>query len=223
MEAVGGLRQWSPGEGLGLLARRYGATGIRVVPCHHPAILGRPGRSRAFGCSCGIPACPAPAEHPVMARWVEEGTSDRARIAAWWRQRPESNVGLLTGGAFEVLDVPQSLGEAALRRETVRRLAGPVARTGGGRYHFYVTAIGMTNGFVPSQPGAGRSGVFWHGEGGWVIAPPSRHVSGGTCRWLQPLETALPEAHLVLRELLDVQDELAHAAAMDAAGAVGDR
>src|SRR6266496_458852 len=170
MEAVGGLRQWSPGEGLGLLARRYGATGIRVVPCHHPAILGRPGRSRAFGCSCGIPACPAPAEHPVMARWVEEGTSDRARMAAWWRQRAVCNVGLLTGGAFEVLEVPQGIGEA-----------------------------------------------------GCVSAPPSRHVSGGHCPWLQPLETSLPEAHLVLRELLDVQDELAHAAAVDAAGAVGDR
>jgi hypothetical protein len=53
--------------------------------------------------------------------------------------------------------------------------------------------------------------VFWHGDGGWVIAPPSRHLSGQASRWLQPLEAQLPEAHLVLRELLDVQDQLAHA------------
>ncbi|HZD72591.1 MAG TPA: hypothetical protein VE776_01655 [Actinomycetota bacterium] len=72
-------------------------------------------------------------------------------------RRRSAAVGLLTGGAFEVLDVPQRLGDKALQRHTVRGLVGPLARTGGGRYHFYVTAIGMTNGFVPSQPGAGRS------------------------------------------------------------------
>jgi hypothetical protein len=90
--------------------------------------------------------------------------------------------------------------------------AGRATINGGGRFHFYVTAIGMTCGFVPSLPGAGRSAVFWQGDGGWVIAPPSRHLSGQAGRWVQPLETPLPEAHLVLRELLDVQDQLAHPA-----------
>ncbi len=219
MEGVGELRRWSPGEGLGQAARRYGSSGVPVLPCHHPAIILGPGRLRGLACSCGAAACQAPAEHPVPARWVEEATSDPGRIAAWWRQQPGYNVGLLTGGAFEVLDVPARLGEAALRRCGIRKLAGPVARTGNGRYHFNVTAIGMTNGFVPSQPGAGRSGVFWHGEGGWVIAPPSRHVSGEACRWLQTLDAPLPTAHLVLRELLDARDGLAHDAALGAAAA----
>jgi hypothetical protein len=48
MEAVGGLRQWSPGEELGRAARRYGAGGVPVVPCHYPAIMLEPGRPRGF-------------------------------------------------------------------------------------------------------------------------------------------------------------------------------
>jgi hypothetical protein len=157
MEAVGGLRQWSPGEELGRAARRYGAAGIVVVPCPYPAIVLEPGRPRGFACSCGARACPSPTEHPIPRRWAAEASSDRARIAAWWRQRPECNVGALTGGAFEVLDVPARLGEAALQRPNLRRLAGPVARAGGGRLHFYVTAIGMTCGFVPSLPAPGAA------------------------------------------------------------------
>jgi hypothetical protein len=103
-----------------------------------------------------------------------------------------------------VLDVPAALGKAALERCARRGLSGPVVRTGSGRHHFYVTAIGMANGLVPSHPGSGRGGVSWHGEGGWVLAPPSRHVGGGVGRWLQPLSRPLPAAHLVLRELLDL-------------------
>lgn len=88
MEAVGGLRQWSPGEELGRAARRYGAGGVPVVPCHYPAIMLEPGRPRGFACSCGVPACTVPTEHPIPARWAAEASSDRARIATWWRQQP---------------------------------------------------------------------------------------------------------------------------------------
>ncbi len=219
MERVGRLRQWLGSEDLVQAAAGYGERGLRVVPCHHPMITIGPDRWRTWACSCSTVACASPAEHPIPVCWAEEATDQPAGIAAWWRQDPERNVGLLTGGPFEVLDVPAALGKAALERCARRGIRGPVVRTGNGRYHFYVTAIGMANGFVPSQPGSGRSGVFWHGEGGWVIAPPSRHMNGGVSRWLHPLSTPLPAAHLVLRELLDLQDELCGGAAAPGAAA----
>ena len=208
MHRVSRLRQWLGSEDLAQAAASFCGRGLRVVPCHHPTITAGPGGWRTWVCSCGSPACGAPAEHPVSGHWAEEAIGEPAGTAAWWRREPEHNVGLLTGGDFEVLDVPGALGRAALARCARRGLSGPVVRTGSGRLHFYVTAMGMPNGFVPSQPGSGRGGVFWHGEGGWVLAPPSRHLSGGISRWLQPLERPLPAAHLVLREILDLQDEL---------------
>ncbi len=208
MERVSRLRQWLGSEDLAQAVASYCEQGLQVVPCHHPTITVGPGSCCAWVCSCGSPACPTPGEHPVPGHWAGEPMDEPAGIAALWRQDPERNVGLLTGGTFEVLDVPAAFGKAALERCARRGLSGPVVRTGSGRLHLYVTATGMPNGFVPNQPGSGRNGVFWHGEGGWVLAPPSRHMNGGISRWLEPLSSPLPAAHLVLRELLDLQAEL---------------
>jgi hypothetical protein len=46
--------------------------------------------------------------------------------------------------------------------------------------------------------------VDWRGRGGAVLAPPSRHVSGGSYRWLRGLDQApLPEVPAALRARLD--------------------
>jgi hypothetical protein len=46
--------------------------------------------------------------------------------------------------------------------------------------------------------------VDWRGLGGSVLAPPSRHASGGRYRWLRRLDQAsLPELPAALRALLE--------------------
>lgn len=68
-------------------------------------------------------------------------------------------------------------------------------RTGSG-WHHYLAASGAGN----------RAGLLehvdWRGRGGYVVAPPSQHVSGTRYRWLRPLTSDLPDLPWSLRDLL---------------------
>jgi hypothetical protein len=55
-----------------------------------------------------------------------------------------------------------------------------------------------------NRPPRGLAHVDWRGHGGAVLAPPSRHLSGASYRWLRGLDQApLPEVPVALRDLLD--------------------
>jgi hypothetical protein len=78
------------------------------------------------------------------------------------------------------------------------RLPGPLVATGGGGWHAWFRPTGLGN-----RPPRGLARVDWRGRGGAVLAPPSRHISGGSYRWLRGLDQApLPEVPAALRELL---------------------
>ena len=99
-------------------------------------------------------------------------------------------------------DVDGPAGLAALRqlaRTADLRLPGPLVATGGGGWHHWFAPTGLGN-----RPPRGLAHVDWRGIGGCVLAPPSRHISGGTYRWLRVLDQApLPEVPAALRALLD--------------------
>jgi hypothetical protein len=178
----------------------YAAQGIPVYPVYWP----RPTASGAgLACSCPRgPACDRPAKHPLVRHGVKDATIDPDRIGRWWRRWPHANLGLATGICFDALDIDGPAGLAALGelREAVHlRLAGPLVATGGGGWHVWFTPTGLGN-----RPPHGLAHVDWRGKGGCVLAPPSRHISGGTYRWLVSLDQApLPEVPAALRPLLD--------------------
>jgi hypothetical protein len=178
----------------------YAARGIPVYPVHWP----RPAPSRAsLACSCSRgPACDRPAKHPLVRHGVKQATTDPDRIGRWWHRWPQANLGLATGICFDALDIDGHAGLAALRQLQQAAgpwLPGPLVATGGGGWHHWFAPTGLGN-----RPPRGLDHVDWRGKGGCVLVPPSRHLSGGTYRWLIGLDQApLPEVPAALRQLLD--------------------
>jgi hypothetical protein len=174
----------------------YATNGLGVLPLHQP--IRRAGG--ILGCSCPDAGCRSIGKHPRTPHGLLDATTDRAQVRRWWRRWPQANIGLATGGRFDVLDVDGPAGVQALRRLASGdlHLPGPVVRTGAGGWHYWLAATGYGN----AQPIRGLERVDWRGHGGYVVAPPSRHASGARYRWLRPLASDVPEAPAALRELL---------------------
>jgi hypothetical protein len=138
----------------------------------------------------------------LVPHGVKDATCNRARVLAWWASHPLANIGLATGHGFDVLDVDGPQGEATIRDFAAThglRSSGPLVRTGGGGWHFYLVPTGLGNA-RPRDLGH----VDWRGRGGYVVAPPSRHVSGQPYRWVpgRDLQVPLGEVPTVLLERL---------------------
>jgi Bifunctional DNA primase/polymerase, N-terminal len=192
----------------------YASRGIPVLPLYYPLptrsdlqpVGGNRQPAVGGGCSCRDPGCGQPAKHPLGAlvpHGVKDATCNRARILAWWTRHPQANIGLATGHAFDVLDIDGPTGEAAIRTLAAEHgvhSSGPLVRTGGGGWHYYVAPTGLGN--IHPQ---GLEHVDWRGRGGYVVAPPSRHASGHPYQWVsgRDLETPLAEVPAPLRTRLE--------------------
>ena len=171
-------------------AQVYAALGYAVVPMH----TARPGG----GCTCPDPGCPDPGKHPRLRGWQLAGV-EPGLVGEWWRRWPDTNLALVTGRQFDVLDLDGEQGVEALRAAlsiAPTEHPGPVVRTGGGGWHLLYAPTGLGN-RVRLLPG-----IDWRGRGGLIVAPPSRHASGHRYTWVRPLTTTLPEALAGLRRLL---------------------
>jgi hypothetical protein len=208
-----------PNLGLRDAALGYASRGIPVLPLHHPlphhsdlqALTGDralgPSAPRT-GCSCRDPGCGQPAKHPLgslVPHGVKDATTNRARVLAWWTRHPQANIGLATGHRFDVLDVDGPAGERAIGQLAAAHglaSSGPLVRTGGGGWHFYLAPTGLGN----IHP-RGLDHVDWRGRGGYVVAPPSRHASGHRYQWLagRDLDTPPGQVPAVLLERLQAQ------------------
>ncbi len=158
------------------------------LPCHHPT---------SAGCSCAASGCTSPAKHPRTRRGLYDATTELGAIRRWWRRWPEANVGLRTGvvSGLVVLDVdPDHGGEASLGELVDAYEALPETlevRTGGGGWHLYFIHPG---GRVTNSAGVLGPGLDVRGDGGYILTPPSRHVTGGTYRRLTHTPpAAMPE------------------------------
>ena len=161
-------------------ALTYARRGWRVVPLYGP----RPG-----GCSCPSgAACEHPGKHPRLREWPSRASVTDAKIQEWFTRWPESNVGIATGAASGVfaLDVdPRHGGDEALAR--LEATHGPLPRTprqvtGGGGEHVLFRHPGWR---IGNQQGEATlaPGLDVRGDGGQIVAAPSRHANGRAYAW----------------------------------------
>jgi Bifunctional DNA primase/polymerase, N-terminal len=161
------------------LALAYAAVGWCVFPvapgrkaplfrtCHPH---GDPLRGRCRG-ECG-----------QLGHGLYDATADPETITTWWSWSTRAGVGIRTGAASGLLVVdvdPRHNGDETLTR--LEREHTPLltlrSRTGGGGEHLFF--------LDPGGPVVGTlgPGVEVKHEGGYVIAPPSRHPSGRRYAW----------------------------------------
>lgn len=178
-------------------ALSYAARGWPVFPCHTAG----PGGA----CSCRAPACPSPGKHPRVPGGLRAATTDPSTIAAWWTRWPAANVAIRTGtvSGLVVIDVdPPHGGDVTLQGLVARHGALPASaavRTGSGGVHFYLAHPG---GQIPNDNGNRLGpGIDVRGDGGYVIAPPSRHRSGAAYRWTAPPGVLPPVPEWMLDQL----------------------
>jgi len=109
------------------------------------------------GCTCGDSKCSNAGKHPRTAHGFKDATTDRVTLRKWWRQWPNSNIGIATGttSGLIVLDIDSrhdglvSLSELELRHGRLQK--SHRVRTGGGGQHLYFKA--------PTVPIKSKSGV----------------------------------------------------------------
>jgi len=173
----------------------YAARGWKVFPVYEPV-----------GGVCSCPkgaACDSPAKHPRTEHGHNDASDKAAMVTFWAAKYRGTNWGIVTGAAsgFIVVDVDAHAGGT----DSLKRLLaeyGPLdqkyfVRTGGGGWHllfkhpgFYVKT---TNSKQKAEPAFGP-GIDIKGDGGYIVAPPSGHVSGGVYAWGESLPDEIPDA-----------------------------
>jgi hypothetical protein len=144
--------------------------------------------SRGFTCKCGRTLrCTSPGKHPIprlAARGIKDATVDERTIRDWWGCEPDANIALATGSVI-VIDIdPRHDGEASLAQlEAGHGEIPPSWRvgTGGGGLHIYLKAPADIA--IRNSAGLLGAGIDVRGRGGYVVAPPSKHISGGQYAW----------------------------------------
>lgn len=160
--------------------------GGRVFPLHgiRPAPDGR------LVCTCGKADCTDAGKHPMAKlapRGLTNATNEEKIVRRWFTCEPLANIGLVTGPTI-VLDVdPRHGGDESLQAlegkhgalpETCRSITG-----GGGEHIFFRPPTGVKIGNSVGDKGGLAPGLDIRSAGGYIVAPPSLHVSGRLYAW----------------------------------------
>lgn len=183
-------------------ALAFASRGHAVLPLWWPV-----GPADKLVCACGRLCGKNAAKHPhgrLAPRGLLSATTAPGVIKNWWGyQVPDANLGVDTG-KLVVIDVdPRHGGDesfAALEHECELPLTWRALTGGGGEHVLFaapdgveVTSFSAEN---MNDPPLGK-GVDIRAHGGYIVAPPSRHISGQEYAWSadhHPKDTPLAPA-----------------------------
>lgn len=177
------------------VALQYAALGWKVFPLHS-IVDGQ--------CTCNGDCGRDAGKHPMNPRGLKEASADEEQLKKWWgRGSAPANIAIVTGetSGITVLDIDIGPGKfgAESWAEAIRDHGEPqtlMARTGSGGMH----VIFKYNSALRTAGNVLGKGVDCRNDGGYIVAAPSVHRSGGRYEWLNwgTALAALP-AHLSQR------------------------
>ncbi|MGN6782949.1 MAG: bifunctional DNA primase/polymerase [Marmoricola sp.] len=162
----------------------------------------------------GIPVfpCVPGGKQPLTPNGFHDATSSARIVHAWWQRTPEANIGLPTGAHTGVLVVDVDIhaggsGFEAFERARSEGLGdrwGWLVRTPTGGLHAYYPTSGQQEQRSWQVPSAH---IDFRGDGGYVIAPPSRIEVDGVAKAYDVIAVATQPARTVdalkLRQFLE--------------------
>jgi putative DNA primase/helicase len=133
-------------------------------------------------CSCGRKQCNR-GKHPRPKHGLNDATTDAKRIRAWWRARPNANIGIALPEGVIAVDIdPRNGGDRTLAALEAEHGPLPATRTqdtgGGGEHRLFRISVA-----AKQLRGKLGMGIEIKKLGGYIIAEPSNHESGGAYRW----------------------------------------
>lgn len=160
-------------------ALEYASRGWAVLPLHW---------IENGQCSCGNQACSSAGKHPLVAGGSKVATTDPQTITDWWTSYPSANIGIATGSVSGLIVVDVDAGPnkagysslAALEAEYAEIPRDHCVITGSGGLHFYLSAPQTE---IRNSASKIAENIDIRGEGGYVVAPPSLHISGNCYAW----------------------------------------
>lgn len=200
------------GEEVRRTALELAERGVRVFPVHSYRTVVEPGPGdeprRVPRCTCSRPACENPAKHPaghLVPHGHNDASTDPLRVSSWFQTPADAaadwvpwNLGVATGRGLVVLDADAKQTRTDLPNgvevlddwETWTKgtsiPADPrVIKTGSGGLHLWLRVdenlhVKSRNRVLPA--------LDVKADGGYVLVPPSAHVSGGFYTVLRDVE-----------------------------------
>lgn len=144
-------------------------------------------RDKVCMCKAGAKCKGGAGKHPITTHGFKDASIDPVVVQAWYAKYPGCNWAIATGcalpdgGYLVVVDIdPRNGGDEALNRLETEHGDMPLtvtAMSGGNGVHYLYRALTALGGGKPAD------GVDFKGTGGYVVASPSLHHSGGIYRW----------------------------------------
>ncbi|MBC8377671.1 MAG: bifunctional DNA primase/polymerase [Planctomycetes bacterium] len=132
-------------------------------------------------CTCGKADCSSAGKHPATPNGVKDATSNTEQLKKWFGNGHLYNIGIAAGARSKlaILDIdPKHGGDETIKRYTVPRTLEVITGSGGKHYYF-----ADPDGSIRNSSGKLGEGIDVRGVNGYVVAPPSLHVSGTEYRW----------------------------------------